>query len=92
MAGVTRACRGGKPAPASSVGERDEQLIKLFSREQQTMLLLHKLLVSPLKQLNKLLLTRLPLGFPALDKLLLLLDWLLLDKLRLLHLQILPPL
>ena len=54
LAGATRTRRGGELAPASLEGGRGEQLTKLYSREQQSMLLLLSALLLLLPQLNKL--------------------------------------
>ena len=68
LAGATRTCRGGRLAPAGYEGGREDQLMKLFRRKQQNMLLLLLLLSLQLLSMQPVLL---------LNKLLLLMDWLL---------------
>ena len=80
LAGATRACREGRSAPASSGGDREDQLIKLSRNEQQNMLLVFLLLLD-LLLLRKLLLNKLLLKKLLLKKLLFLLSMLRLIKL-----------
>ena len=55
LARATRTRRGGELAPASLEGGRGEQLTKLYSREQESMLLLLlSALLLLLSKLNKL--------------------------------------
>ena len=69
LAGATRACWEGKSAPVSFAGGSEEQQIRPFSREQQNMLLLFRLvLLFPLMLLQLMQLLKLNKWIPVLNK------------------------